>query len=113
MSSCVFLVVKKSKLGPVVVVVVAGSAIGVVAATPEYSIFAAAFNEKVIAFLALIGRFGHAIMVWKSHLAALRVSAAKPILAFFLIRLYQATGAQRTAVMFVDILRGFAINIVE
>ena len=68
---CVFLVMKRSKLGPVVSVVITGSAVGVVAATPEYTIFTAALNEKVATLLTLIGRFGHAIMVWQGHFATL------------------------------------------
>ena len=104
---------KKSKLGPVVIFVITGSAVGVVAATPEYTIFTTAFNEKVTTLLTLIGRFGHAIVVSKGYLTALRVPAAKPIITFFLICFYQLTCAQRAAVMFVHIFRGLAIHIIE
>ena len=104
---------KKSKLGPVVIFAITGSAVGVVAATPEYTIFTTALNKKVITLLTLIGRFGDAIVVSKGHLTTLRVPAAKPIITFFLICFYQLTCAQRAAVMFVHIFRGLAIHIIE
>ena len=100
---------KRSKLGPVVIFVITGSAVGVVAATPEYTIFTAAFNEKVITLLTLISCFGHAIMVKKGNLTTLRISAAKPIITFSLLSLYQSTRTQRTAVMLVNIFGVFTI----
>lgn len=104
---------KKSKYWPVIFVRVAGSAARILTAAPENTIFPVSLYQQVITLFTKIGRLGNSALVGECHFAPFRITTAKPVVAFFLVRPDQASHTGRTSIMFIYFTGGFPGQVVE